>query len=165
MLEWNPSQRCELQNWIASSSALLTLRSNPICSFCNLSHTFDWSFKVERLVLTYIGTEHHFLANECRSLIGVSVKSLCVNTSLFVLSSGGKNETQKFLHRSQSNIRAWLEAERVRGALRTKIYLYTTGRDILAFLFSRKSKKIIEYCCIFPFVVVKYKSCMENTKN
>ena len=45
-------------------------------------------------------------------------KSLCVvNTSLFVLSSGGKNETQKFLHRSQSNIRSWLEAERVRRLL------------------------------------------------
>ena len=41
-------------------------------------------------------------------------KSLCVNTSLFVLSSGGKNETQKFLHRSQSNIRAWIEAKGVR---------------------------------------------------
>ena len=29
------------------------------------------------------------------------------------MSLGGKNETQKLLHRSQSNIRAWVEAERV----------------------------------------------------
>ena len=40
-------------------------------------------------------------------------KSLCVNTSLFVLSSGGKNETQKFLHRSQSNIQSRFETKRV----------------------------------------------------
>ena len=40
-------------------------------------------------------------------------KSVCVNTSLFVLSSGGKNETQKFFHRVQSNIRFQIEAERV----------------------------------------------------
>ena len=46
-----------------------------------------------------------------------------------------------------------------------KADLISSEAEAEDFLFSRKSKKIIEYCCIFPFVVIKYKSCMENTKN
>ena len=113
MLEWNPSQRCELQHWIASSSAHLTLRSNPDRFFQQpIPHI--WLIIWSRKTRTYIHWHGaSFFSERVPFAYWCFRKSLCVNTSLFVLSSGGKNETQKFLHRSQSNIRAWIEAKRV----------------------------------------------------
>ncbi|MBQ9798099.1 MAG: hypothetical protein IJW50_10320, partial [Clostridia bacterium] len=63
------------------------------------------------------GTEHPFFSERVPLAYCCLRKSVCVNTSLFVFLSGGKNETQKFLHRSQSDIRAWFETKGVRGLL------------------------------------------------
>ena len=91
MLEQNTSRRCELQNQIDESSAKLTLRSKH-----KRSHDDPQNWSESKDSYLHIGTEHYSFSERVPFAYWCFRKSLCVNTSLFVLSSGGKMKHKNF---------------------------------------------------------------------